>query len=85
MKNDPEYEQWVLDSVRSGFNSRDPWSGMCGPKYVVLSYGSQKEQSRGKAGVWAAAGTSCSIRKQKTAFGNNVHSAEKNWPDSMKH
>lgn len=46
MKNDAEYEQWVLDSIKSNFMARDPYSGMCGGKYVVLYFGDSKEQSR---------------------------------------
>lgn len=68
MKNDPEYEQWVLDSVRSGLNSRDPWSGMCGPKYVVLSYGSQKEQSRGESWRMGSGGSKLFNQKAKDGF-----------------
>ncbi len=68
MKSDPEYEQWVLDSVRASFNSRDPWSGMCGAKYVVLSFGSQKEQSRGESWRMSSGGNKLFSQKAKDGF-----------------
>lgn len=70
MKNDPEYEQWVLDSIRSNFVSRDPWSGMCGGKYVILHFGDTKEQSRGES--WRAglngSGNKLFNQKSKDSF-----------------
>lgn len=71
MKNDPEYEQWVLGSIKSNFMSRDPWSGMCGGKYVVLSFGSSKEQSRGeswRAGFLNGSGNKLFNKKSQNSF-----------------
>lgn len=47
MKNDPEYEAWVLDYLRRDFACRDPWSGICGGKYVVHYFGASKEEYHG--------------------------------------
>lgn len=71
MKTDPEYEQWVLSSIKTNFTSRDPWSGMCGGKYVVLSFGSEKEQSRGecwRAGYLNGSGNKLFAQKSKNSF-----------------
>ncbi|MDE6888512.1 MAG: hypothetical protein K2P45_07715 [Eubacterium sp.] len=71
MKNDPEYEQWVLSSIRSSFMSRDPWSGMCGGKYVILYFGAEKEQSRGeclRAGHLNGSGDKLFNKKAKNSF-----------------
>lgn len=47
MKNDKEYEQWVLDCLKRDFAARDPWSGICGGKYVVHFFGASKEEYHG--------------------------------------
>lgn len=47
MKNDPEYEQWVLDVVRAEFGSYDPVGGTYGGKYSVHYFGATKEEYRG--------------------------------------
>ncbi len=44
MKNDPEYEKWVLDKLRSNFNCYDPWSGTCGGKFSIFKFGATKEE-----------------------------------------
>lgn len=47
MKNDKEYETWVLDTLKQNFAARDPWSGICGGKYVVHFFGATKEEYHG--------------------------------------
>lgn len=49
MKNDPEYEQWVLDSLKKNFQYPDPWSGVCGGKFTIFYFGATKEESRGES------------------------------------
>lgn len=71
MKEDPEYEQWVLDSVKTNFAARDPWSGMCGGKYVILYFGAQKELSRGeswRAGYLNGSGNRLFEKKSENSF-----------------
>lgn len=71
MKEDAEYEKWVLDSVKSNFSSYDPWSGMCGGKYVILHFGASKEQSRGeswRAGYLNGSGNKLFNQKAKDGF-----------------
>lgn len=46
MKNDPEYEAWVLDSIRQDFAVYNPWSSYCGGNYCIKSYGATKEEYR---------------------------------------
>lgn len=47
MKNDKEYEKWVLDTLEQNFSARDPWSSICGGKYVVHFFGATKEEYHG--------------------------------------
>lgn len=44
MKNDPEYERWVLDCLKTNFRTPDPWSNMCGGKFVIFHFGATKEE-----------------------------------------
>ncbi len=46
MKNDPEYEKWVLDCLRTNFQAYDPWGAGNGGKYVVFHFGATKEECR---------------------------------------
>lgn len=46
MKNDPEYEKWVLDRLWTEFQSYDPWGARNGGKYVVFYFGATKEECR---------------------------------------
>ncbi|MBD5458373.1 MAG: hypothetical protein HDR27_07370, partial [Lachnospiraceae bacterium] len=46
MKNDPEYEKWVLDCLRSNFQAYDPWGARNGGKYVIFHFGATKEECR---------------------------------------
>ncbi len=47
MKNDPEYEAWVLDTLKKNFSFNDPWGPMNGGNYVVHSFGATKEEYHG--------------------------------------
>lgn len=49
MKNDPEYERWVLDCLKTNFQYPDPWSSMCGGKFVVFYFGATKEESHAES------------------------------------
>lgn len=49
MKNDPEYEKWVLDSIKANFQYPDPWSGVSGGKFTVFYFGATKEESRSES------------------------------------
>ncbi len=46
MKNDPEYEAWVLDCLRKNFQACDPWGARCGGKFVIFHFGATKEECR---------------------------------------
>lgn len=48
MKNNPEYEEWVMDWLGQDFAFHDPWSGICGGHYVVHYIGATKEEYRGQ-------------------------------------
>lgn len=47
MQGNPEYEKWVLDTLRADFSFYDPWSGICGGSYVIHSFGATKDDYRG--------------------------------------
>ena len=49
MKNDPEYEAWVLDSLAQNFSYQNPWTAMCGGGYAVHHFGAVKEQYHGES------------------------------------
>lgn len=49
MKNDPEYEEWVIGWLEKDFAFHDPWSGICGGRYVVHYIGATKEEYRGQS------------------------------------
>ena len=47
MQNDPEYEKWVLDTLKENFTFNDPWTSICGGSYGVHYFGATKEEYRG--------------------------------------
>lgn len=47
MKNDPEYEKWVLDTIRGNFSFYNPWRPLCGGTYSVEYFGATKKEYRG--------------------------------------
>ncbi len=52
MKNDPEYEKWVLDDLKEGWAQSNPWAAVCGETYSVIYYGASKEECH--AEMWSA-------------------------------
>ena len=52
MKNDPEYEAWVLNDLRTGWAQPDRWAGVCGGAYSTIYYGATKEECHAK--MWSA-------------------------------
>ena len=52
MKNDPEYEAWVLNDLRTGWAQPDRWAGICGGAYSTIYYGATKEECHAK--MWSA-------------------------------
>lgn len=49
MKDNPEYEEWVLGTLRVDFATTDPWSGITGGRYVIHHFGASKEEYRGES------------------------------------
>lgn len=49
MQSDPDYEAWVLDTLKRDFGFNDPWSPICGGHYVVHTFGATKEEYRGQS------------------------------------
>lgn len=52
MKNDPDYEAWVLNDLRTGWAQPDRWAGICGGAYSTIYYGATKEECH--AEMWSA-------------------------------
>lgn len=50
MKNDPDYEKWVLDTIKTSLSVYNPSSKMGGLNFVVFNFGATKEEFRSQ--VW---------------------------------
>lgn len=48
MQKDPEYEKWVLDTLRANFAFHDPWAAVCGGSFSVHRFGATKEEYQGQ-------------------------------------
>ena len=57
MKNDPEYEAWVLNDLQVGWSQPDKWSGICGGAFSTIYYGASKEECH--AEMWSAGYNVC--------------------------
>lgn len=71
MKNDPEYEKWVLDGLRKDFMTYNPWAPICGGQYVVHYIGASPEEYRGEgwyAGYQNGRGKSLFDSKSEDSF-----------------
>ncbi len=69
MKNDPEYEEWVLQDLRNGWAQVNPWAKFCGGVYSTIHYGATKEECH--AEMWHAGfrhGKSLFEEKSKESF-----------------
>lgn len=52
MKNNPEYEAWVLNDLQVGWSQPDKWSAICGGAFSTIYYGASKEECH--AQMWSA-------------------------------
>lgn len=71
MKNDPEYEAWVLNDLRKGWAQADRWAGICGGAYSTIYYGATKEECHAemwRAGYQNGSGKSLFDSKAKDNF-----------------
>lgn len=71
MKADPEYEKWVLDTLKYSFGFNNPWAGICGGSYVVHNFGAAKEEYSGQswhAGYQNGKGESLFNQKAEDSF-----------------
>lgn len=71
MKNDPEYEKWVLDHLEKDFMVYNPWTSLCGGHYCVKYIGASPEEYRGEswyAGYRDGKGASLYDEKSKDSF-----------------
>lgn len=46
MQKDPQYEKWVLDTLRKDFACYDPWFSMDGESFTIHRFGATREQYR---------------------------------------
>ena len=71
MKNDPEYEAWVLDTLRRDFLFENPWTSVCGGGYVIHHFGAAKEQYHGESwypGCMGGQGAALFDKKSEKSF-----------------
>ena len=71
MKNDPEYEAWVLDTLTQDFRFENPWTSICGGGYVVHHFGATKEQYHGESwypGYMGGQGAAMFDKKAEKSF-----------------
>ncbi len=71
MKNDPEYEAWVLDTLGKNFIFENPWTPVCGGGYAVHHFGASKEEYHGESwypGYMGDQGASMFAEKSKGSF-----------------
>ncbi len=71
MKNDPEYEAWVLDTLEKNFIFENPWTPICGGGYAVHHFGATKEEYHGESwypGYMGDQGASMFAEKSKGSF-----------------
>jgi len=71
MKNDPEYEAWVLDTLRKNFIFENPWTPVCGGGYAIHHFGATKEEYHGESwypGYMGDQGASMFAEKSKGSF-----------------
>ncbi|TGY95588.1 hypothetical protein E5329_14295 [Petralouisia muris] len=71
MKADPEYEKWVLDTLKHDFGFNNPWAGICGGSFVVHNFGATKEEYSGQswyAGYQNGKGESLFNQKAEDSF-----------------
>lgn len=48
MQKDPEYEKWVMDTLKKDFGFYDPWANYCGGSFAVHHFGATKEEYHGE-------------------------------------
>ncbi len=46
MQKDPQYEKWVLDTLKNDFAYYDPWSQMYGESFTIHRFGASREEYR---------------------------------------
>ncbi len=49
MQKDPEYEKWVLDTLKYDFGYNDPWADVCGGSFTVHYFGATKGDYHGES------------------------------------
>lgn len=71
MKNDPDYEAWVLNDLREAFSQTNPWVSTCGGGYSVFYIGETKEACHAEGwypGYMGGQGASMFAEKSKGSF-----------------
>lgn len=86
MKNDPEYEKWVLDTLKTNFQYPDPWSSVCGGKFSVFYFGATKEECHGESwrlGYRNGNGQSIFNEKAEDSFWERRQKRRKEWLEQL--
>lgn len=84
MKNDPEYEKWVLDGLGKNFMTHNPWASICGGCYCVHYIGASPQEYRGEswyAGYQHGKGASLYNEKSKDSFWERKVKREKRYKE----
>ncbi len=71
MKNDPDYEAWVLNDLQEAFSQTNPWVSTCGGGYSVFYVGGTKEECHAEGwypGYMGGQGASMFAEKSKGSF-----------------
>ncbi|MDE5863577.1 MAG: hypothetical protein K2H34_04440 [Lachnospiraceae bacterium] len=71
MKNDPEYEQHVLDIIRSNFSFYDPWHSK---NWSVLHFGATDKESYGES---YGMGNAFELKKEETFWERRLEKKKK--------
>ncbi len=86
MKNDPAYEQWVLDTLQSNFAQPDAWSSVCGSKFCIFYFGATKEESRVESwrlGFRNGKGQAAFNEKAKESFWERRKKRREEWLEQL--
>jgi hypothetical protein len=80
MKNNPEYEQWVLAILRYDFTFYDAWAYMHGSRYVIHCFGAEKEEYI--AHSWSK-GANIDTRKAEKSFWKKREERRRRWKKQL--
>ncbi len=75
MKNDPEYEEWVIGVLKRDWMTYNPWAAVAGGNMVVYHIGASKEEYRVTSAPMGTGKKECE-KPEKGFWENREHMAE---------